>query len=102
MKLYEFKLDCGRMGFLDGLFVAEDSEVKELEGKYIYFGEALGKHSEISVLFSTKHHLTVKSEDEEFIKKLVDLMEDETISGYNPLEYYDPEEYEDEDDDEDE
>lgn len=45
--LYKFEWDVGRMGELDGLFVAYDKEVKAAIGKEVYFGEVLGKHSEI-------------------------------------------------------
>ena len=46
-KLYKFYWDCGRMGSLEGVFVAEETELKAAIGKTIDFGEALGKHSEI-------------------------------------------------------
>ena len=45
--LYKFSWDCGSMGDLDGLFVATHEEVDEIIGKEVYFGEVLGKHSEI-------------------------------------------------------
>jgi hypothetical protein len=36
--LYRFELDCGRMGTLEGVFVADDSmKWKALEGKSITF-----------------------------------------------------------------
>ena len=49
MKLYSFNWDCGRMGDVDGLFVADEKEVAKVInlGTRIYFGEILGKHSEI-------------------------------------------------------
>ena len=96
-KLYEFHWDCGRMGYLDGLFIAEESEIKAIIGKEIYFGEVLGKHSEIVDVLE-EDELTVKSDDQDFITKFIEIMGDGTISGYNPLDYYNPEdEYEDED-----
>lgn len=45
--IYRYYLDCGRMGSVEGLFVAEMDEVEALAGKRCYFGEILGKHSEI-------------------------------------------------------
>lgn len=39
LKLYSFYWDCGRMGNLDGLFVAEESTVESAIGKEVYFGE---------------------------------------------------------------
>jgi len=84
-KLYEFNLDCGRSGNLDGLFIADSMKVNEAIGREVYLGEALGKHSE--VYFDLEDgHLTVKSEDLAFIKQLEDLL-GEDISGYNPLSY---------------
>ena len=46
-KLYKFHWDCGRMGNLDGVFIAEPKEIEALIGKEIHFGEVLGKHSDI-------------------------------------------------------
>lgn len=46
-KLWKFELDWGRMGTLEGLFVSEPEPLMELIGKEIYFGECLGKHSEV-------------------------------------------------------
>lgn len=45
--VYRFKFDAGRNGTLFGLFVADDAEVKALMGRRLYFGEVLGKHSDI-------------------------------------------------------
>lgn len=85
LKLYEYYLDCGRMGSLSGLFVADDAVVEAAIGKRVYFGEVLGKHSEVYGTLD-REELTVKSEDQEFIAKLVDLLGSD-ISGYNPLGY---------------
>lgn len=88
--LYSFECDCGRMGALYGLFIATETEVSEAIGKHAYFGEVLGKHSEI---YGTL--------DEEYITKievspatLAELEEKfgDTISGYNPLVYISEEE----------
>lgn len=85
-KLYKFEKDFGRMGEISGVFVAEQDEIDALIGKTVYFGEALGKHSDISVKL-TNDHFTVKSEDEEFIEKLCRVFGGSNISGYNPLDY---------------
>ena len=96
-KLYEFRWNCGRMGYLDGLFIAEETEIEALIGKEIYFGEVLGKHSEVHGTLEEKD-LTVKTDDQDFISKFIEIIGDGTISGYNPLDYYDPdEEYNEED-----
>lgn len=90
-KIYEFNWDCGRMGELEGLFIAEESDIEKLIGKEIYFGEVLGKHSEIFGILEEKD-LTVKSDDQDFIQKFIETMGDSTISGYNPIDYYEKDE----------
>lgn len=85
-RLYQFFWDCGRMGEVDGLFIAEESEVNSFIGKQVYFGEILGKHSEIYGTLDSDD-LTVLSEDQEKIEWLEGIMQCETISGYNPLAY---------------
>lgn len=47
-RLFKFCWDCGRTGYLESLFVATQEQVDAAIGKYLYFGEVLGKHSEIS------------------------------------------------------
>ena len=91
--LYEFNWNCGRMGDLQGLFIAEEFDIKSLIGKEIYFGEVLGKHSEICGELEDSD-LKVKSTDQDFIAKLEEVTGGGTISGFNPLDYYDPEEQE--------
>lgn len=93
--IYEFHWDCGRMGDLDGIFIASKSDVYKAIGKGIYFGEVLGKHSEI---FGTldEEDLTLKSDDPSFVEKVIETFGEGTMSGYNPLEYI-----EDSDDEED-
>ena len=86
-KLYRFYLDLRRMGCVEGLFVEEESVVKESIGKMVYFGEILGKHSDVQGELEEKH-LTVVSEDQDFITKLEELL-GSNVSGYNPLSYMD-------------
>lgn len=76
---------------LEGLFVAEESDMDALMGKEIYFGEVLGKHSEIFGPLEERD-ITIKNDDEDFINKLVDVIGGESISGYNPFDYYEDEE----------
>lgn len=89
-KLYEMVWDCGRMGMLEGLFVAEESDMDALIGKEIYFGEVLGKHSEICGELEARD-IDVKSDDQEFIEKLVKVIGHTSISGFNPFDYYEEE-----------
>ena len=113
--IYEFYWDCGRMGDVEGVFIEDTETVNKLIGKTIYFGEILGKHSEIYGTLD-EGDLTIKSDDQEFIEKCIEVFGEGTISGYNPVDYYDPDQddseeeeedsddeddYEDEDEDED-
>lgn len=75
----------GRCGRLDSLFVADEKEIEEIISKSVYFGEKLGKHSEVYGELEPDM-FTVKSEDQELIEKLIAIF-GTTISGYNPLEY---------------
>jgi hypothetical protein len=70
-KLYKFYLDCGRMGELEGTFVAKQEELEKYYGKTIYFQECLGKHSEIKYIIN-KEDFTVLSEEQEFINQAID------------------------------
>ena len=89
-KIYVFEWDCGRMGDLDGLFVAEESAMKALIGKELYFGEVLGKHSEIYGELKERS-ISIVNDDEDFIEKLVDVIGGESISGFNPFDYVEEE-----------
>jgi hypothetical protein len=82
------------MGSVEGMFIATDEEVQNALGKQVYFGEILGKHSEISGELE-EDDLEVVSEDQDFINK-VEAILGTTLSGYNPLDYL-PEEDEEED-----
>ena len=73
---------------LDGLFVAEESDMNALIGKEINFGEVLGKHSEIYGTLEDGD-ITVKSDDQAFIDQLVEIIGNRSISGYNPFDFYD-------------
>lgn len=83
-KVYSFYWDCNRQGSLDGMFVADEKEVEEAIGAHLYFGEVLGKHSEIYGTLEEKD-ITVLSDDPkdvEVIKRLVP-----KGTGFNPLHY---------------
>lgn len=86
-KLYRFGWDCGRQGNVDGLFVAEEDDVKKAIGKRIYFGEILGKHSEV--------YGDLEEADIEVItgdQAVISIFEEHDISsGYNPLDYIEEE-----------
>ena len=84
-KLYSFFWDCGRMGDVEGLFIAEEFEVDSAIGSQVRFGEILGKHSDISGTLSSVD-LKVISDEQDRIDWLLGIV-GPTVSGYNPLEY---------------
>jgi len=86
-KLYVFYWDCGRSGSVEGIFIAEEKDVKNAIGKNVYFGEILGKHSEVYGILEEKDFKKIKVSDIT-IKELEEVIGD-TISGYNPLAYLD-------------
>lgn len=98
--LYEFYTDCGRMGHLEGVFIATAEEVNRAIGKYMDFGEALGKHSQVDGVLE-QHEIVLKSDDQAVINLLIRIF-GRTVSGYNPLDYIDPSQYDDEEEFEDE
>jgi len=85
--IYTYYKDFGRLGELEGLFIADHEDLIKLEGKMIYFGEVLGKHSEVIVEFSYDENIDVRTQDQEFIKKFQEIMGDNFATGYNPLNY---------------
>lgn len=81
--LYVFDADCGRMGNLYGMFIAEKGDVAEMidSGVEIRFGEVLGKHSNISGEM-TYEHITMISDDQEFVKQCEQL---HVEVGFDPV-----------------
>lgn len=83
--IYKFSLDCGRMGDLEGVFIATDQQVKELISCKIevYFGEILGKHSEVWSKIEKKHIklLTTDINAIEVVEKY------DLTNGVNPFDY---------------
>jgi len=87
--LVEMNLYFRRNGDLDGLFVCTREQLEALIGTRVYFGEVLGKHSEVIATLE-EGDFTVKSEDQEFIKKFEEVLGISrcgTISGHNPISY---------------
>lgn len=81
-----FYWDCGRSGNVDGIFTCDQETLETAYGKDIYFGEILGKHSEVFGVLEKKD-ITILSEDQDFINKFEATLGSGTLSGYNPLEY---------------
>ena len=82
-RLYRFYEDCGRIGDLRGLFVADDEkDVAPAIGKRAYFGEVLGKHSEVVIERLEARHFDALTADQDFVAKF---KEYRCASGFNPL-----------------
>lgn len=86
INLYTFFLDCGRSGSVEGLFIATEEEVQETIGKSIYFGEVLGKHSEL-IHTLKKEDVKIISQDQEKVEWLEKLL-GRSVSGLNPIAIY--------------
>ena len=83
-KIYRFHWDCGRMGNVDGVFAATEEEVQAAIGREVYFGEILGKHSEVHGTLA-ESEFEVLTDDQDFIEKANKFGLIPT--GYNPLSY---------------
>lgn len=92
--LVEFYWDCGRSGELTGLFVTTKEKLENLYGQEAYFGEVLGKHSEISGTI-TEDDFTVRTDNQECIKLFEELIGEQ---GFNPFDYVEESNSEEEDD----
>lgn len=89
MYIYQFRKDFGRMGFIDGLFLARPADIEKIMGKTIYFGEALGKHSEIECEIN-ETNIELKCDDKALVDRIfLSFNHSLTLCGYNPLDYYD-------------
>lgn len=84
-KLYKFYWDCGRQGNVEGIFIAEENEVKNAIGKDVYFGEILGKHSDVygTIEEGEIEEIQVSETTVKEMEEVIGI----TISGYNPLDY---------------
>ena len=83
-KLYRFHWDCGRQGDVYGIFAAEPAEVAAAIGREVYFGEILGKHSEIEGTLDARE-IEILTDDAAFIAKAAEY--GLIPSGHNPLEH---------------
>lgn len=99
--IVSFYVDCGRQGDVEGLFVCDKAALEASYGKEVYFGEILGKHSEV-IIELDESCFEIKSDDQEFIAKFVEIIGDGTVSGYNPFDYMDDDGDSDGESDEDE
>lgn len=81
--LWNLHFSAGRSGTLHGMFVATDEEIEAAMGQHLYFGEVLGKHSDVSGPLEASD-ITRVTDDEAFVSKFEEYG---CASGYNPLEY---------------
>ena len=83
--IYKFNADCGRMGELEGVLISTKERVDKLiESKIeVYFGEVLGKHSEICGTIE-KDEMIFVSDNEEAVR----VVEEHSLtSGFSPFHY---------------
>ena len=89
-RLVEYVGYAGRMGEITGRFVADDAAWARLQdliksGDEVYFGEVLGKHSEV-VMSIEEGDIKIITANQEWLamasKYGIDL-----DTGYNPLDY---------------
>ena len=83
--LYKLHFDCGRCGEVYGLFIADKEKMDELvsSGKEVYFGEVLGKHSEVYGPIENGDYTEVTNDPS--VIKVIE--ENNLCFGYNPLDY---------------
>lgn len=83
--VYKFKQYRGRSGAIGGLFISTNDKVDMLIESEIevYFGEVLGKHSEVYGSIS-KDDIILVSDNEEVIKVIEQY---DLTSGLNPFHY---------------
>ena len=83
--LYKLHFSARRNGDLYGLFIANKEDVQKLveSGEEIYFGEVLGKHSNICGPLEKSDYTEITS-DPLIIKTVEDLGLE---FGYNPFDY---------------
>ena len=84
--IYKLNLDCGRYGNLYGIFVADKEYVDTLidSGIEVYFGEVLGKHSDV---YGEIEETDIKLVTDDPIA--IEIFERYDLSsGYNPFDEY--------------
>ena len=81
--VYKFCWDSGRGGNVESIFIATDDEVESIIGKEVWFGEILGKHSEVYGTIEPGEIVLI-TDDPQAIR----MFEVYNFSiGYNPFDY---------------
>lgn len=89
--LYRFYWDCRRQGELAGLCILDSELIEKSEGTDVYFGEVLGKHSEVQGTIETSD-FSLLTDDPKVIEILQPFASrNGTICGYNPFDYLEEE-----------
>lgn len=73
-----------RHGDLEGVFVSTPDEVAKAIGSHVYFGEVMGKHSEVRGIIK-EGEIKEISDDQSVVKVFEKHLGG--CVGYNPLEY---------------
>lgn len=88
-RLVSFNFDFGRSGCLTGMSVMSLDEwtaVHAAIGSHIYFGEVLGKHSEVQGTLDSSD-VKVMSDDQELCGKLLEVFPNGHMSGVDLIDY---------------
>lgn len=80
--LVSFHWDCGRAGDVESLFVCDKALLDKSIGKHVYFGEILGKHSEVYGTLE-KGHVQIVSDDQEKIEWLIAVTKTQQEMNYD-------------------
>ena len=80
--VYRWRQSFGRAGSLTGVFVARSDEVESVIGRGVYWGEVLGKHSDVSGELEASD-FALLTDDTDFIEKFRRFGLD---TGHNPIE----------------
>lgn len=85
-KLFRMHWDGGRGGSLEGLFLATRKDVDNAIGSGVYFGDVLGKYSEVYGTIGRDEIVEIPM-DAAVLAIAAKSFEGDTWCGYNPLEY---------------
>lgn len=81
-QLWKYQFNS-RSGDLESYFVSTEENLQEIIGTPIYFGEVLGKHSEVVLTFEQSDFVSV-STDPNFVQQFSAII---GSTGYNPFDY---------------
>lgn len=101
--LVGYNQNFGRMGSLSASFVCKEEEYKDMLGREIYFGEALGKHSDVTGRLN-EDTLTILLKEEDVGEKVMGIIDSAVFTGVASRlfdDYYEQKEQEKENNDKD-